>query len=276
MACRVVSINRGPWSRQDGSRRGSNRCSKAGGHSPDPDRRGAHTWSRSFESATARPVKVVILGEGGRGLDFLKPEGHLSSDEEGRRPGLAKVFERPLDVESTPIHGSHVMDGRPVLPMALILERAGEAMARDWSMACLGVDDLRAALKGGGPPQGPCPGLHPVPSPARGSRRDRPRSIVPVRTCGEVPGRRPRGPPREGRGRPGRPLPRGPAALRRAELAPFGDDPPRDLPRRAVPRPRPPGERRRGGVWGWRDRRDGLGRAQPVGVGRQPAPQQIG
>jgi hypothetical protein len=62
--------------------------------------------------------------------------------------GLAKVFERPLDVASTPILKAHVMDGRPVLPMALILEwLAQAAMTRNPGMVYRGVDDLRL-LKG--------------------------------------------------------------------------------------------------------------------------------
>ena len=51
-------------------------------------------------------------------------------------------------MESTPILGSHVMDGRPVLPMALILEWLAQgAMTRNPGMVYVGVDNLRL-LKG--------------------------------------------------------------------------------------------------------------------------------
>ena len=61
---------------------------------------------------------------------------------------MALVFERPLDVASTPILRSHVIDGRPVLPMALVLEWLAQgAMSRHPGLAYLGLNDLRL-LKG--------------------------------------------------------------------------------------------------------------------------------
>ena len=88
----------------------------------------------------------MILGGGGPDPAFLKPIAPEVEDEP--TSGMAVAFERPLDVASTPILRSHVIDGRAVLPMALILEWLAQgAMSRNPGMACCGVDDLRL-LKG--------------------------------------------------------------------------------------------------------------------------------
>jgi NAD(P)-dependent dehydrogenase (short-subunit alcohol dehydrogenase family) len=62
--------------------------------------------------------------------------------------GLTVVFERPLDVHAVPVLKSHVIDGRGVLPMALILEMLAQgALQRNPGLTFCGVDDLRL-LKG--------------------------------------------------------------------------------------------------------------------------------
>ncbi len=140
--CRVVSVNWGPWA--GGMVTPSLRpLFEAEGIALIPTAEGAKYLVEELRSASQPPVEVVILGGGGPEPEFLKPE-----PAEVLSPALQKVFERPLDVASTPILGSHVMDGRPVLPMALILEWLAQgAMTRNPGMSCLGVDDLRL-LKG--------------------------------------------------------------------------------------------------------------------------------
>ena len=143
-SCRVVSVNWGPWA--GGMVTPSLRpLFEAEGIPLIPPLEGARYLVEELRAAKAGPVEVVILGGDGPDPAFLKagPE----ADEAGA-PELAKVFERPLDVASTPILASHVMDGRPVLPMALILEWLAQgAMTRNPGMVYLGVDDLRL-LKG--------------------------------------------------------------------------------------------------------------------------------
>ena len=140
--CRVVSVNWGPWA--GGMVTPSLRpLFEAEGIALIPTSEGAKYLVEELRAPGERPVEVVILGGGGPDPDFLKPE-----PIEELSPALQKVFERPLDVASTPILKSHVMDGRPVLPMALILEWLAQgAMTRNPGMSCLGVDDLRL-LKG--------------------------------------------------------------------------------------------------------------------------------
>ncbi len=61
---------------------------------------------------------------------------------------MTAVFERPLDLDALPILRSHVIDGRAVLPTALMLEwLAHGAIQRNPGLVFRGVDDLRV-LKG--------------------------------------------------------------------------------------------------------------------------------
>ena len=142
-SCRVVSVNWGPWA--GGMVTPSLRpLFEAEGIALIPTLEGATYLVEELRGTSDRPVEVVILGGDGPEPEFLKPAPKV----EELSTGLAKVFERPLDVASTPILESHVMDGRAVLPMALILEWLAQgAMTRNPGMVCLGVDDLRL-LKG--------------------------------------------------------------------------------------------------------------------------------
>ena len=61
---------------------------------------------------------------------------------------MSTVFEGPVDVDAIPILRSHVIDGRPVLPMALILEwLALGALQRNPGLMFCGIEDVRL-LKG--------------------------------------------------------------------------------------------------------------------------------
>ena len=151
--CRVVSVNWGPWA--GGMVTPALRALfEAEGIATIPLRAGAEYLVDELRATAARPTEVVILGGGGPDPDFLaaetevEPAAPRSEPESSPSTTLATVFERVLDVESTPILRSHVMDGRPVLPMALILEWLAQgAMTRHPGLVFSGVDDLRV-LKG--------------------------------------------------------------------------------------------------------------------------------
>ena len=154
--CRVVAINWGPWA--GGMVTPALKALFASeGIATIPLRAGAAYLVDELRATAARPTEVVILGGGGPEPDFLidsvtdQPASTTLTEptpELAPSSSLTTVFERILDLDSTPILRSHVMDGRPVLPMALILEWLGQAaMTRHPGMVFAGVDDLRV-LKG--------------------------------------------------------------------------------------------------------------------------------
>src|SRR5262249_50685019 len=70
---------------------------------------------------------------------------------------LATAFERTLDRPEYPVLDAHVLDGRPVLPMVLILEwLAHGALHHNPGLAYHGCDDFRilagVILEGNSPP----------------------------------------------------------------------------------------------------------------------------
>jgi len=153
--CRVISVNWGPWAGGMVTP-GLKALFEAEGIATIPLRAGASYLVNELRATAARPTEVVILGGGGPEPDFLADEpdhapvalAPAPTAELAPSSSLTTVFERVLDLESTPILRSHVMDGRPVLPMALILEWLGQAaMTRHPGMVFAGVDDLRV-LKG--------------------------------------------------------------------------------------------------------------------------------
>ena len=143
--CRVVAVNWGPW--DGGMVTPSLRpLFEAEGIPLIAIEAGANYLVEELRTSGDRPVEVVILGGGGPEPAFLKTPAPIVAEEPA--PALQQVFERPLDVASTPILKSHVMDGKPVLPMALILEWLAQgAMTRNPGMTCCGVENLRL-LKG--------------------------------------------------------------------------------------------------------------------------------
>ena len=140
--CRVVAINWGPW---DGGMvsPGLKPLFEAEGIGLIGVEAGARALVAELERPPGQAAEVVILGAGSR-----LPEPTRPPAAEPGSPSLALALERVVDPETLPILRSHVIDGRPVLPMALILEwLAQAALRRNPGLAFLGVDDLRL-LKG--------------------------------------------------------------------------------------------------------------------------------
>ena len=133
--CRVVALNWGPW---------------AGGMVTPaleklfalenirliPLQDGAAQLVNELSSSEA--VEVLILG---KGSVLPQPEDAPHSD-------LAVTFERTVTVDSHPFLRSHVMNGRAVLPTAMMMEwLAHAALHNHPGLALHGFDDLRI-LKG--------------------------------------------------------------------------------------------------------------------------------
>jgi NAD(P)-dependent dehydrogenase (short-subunit alcohol dehydrogenase family)/acyl carrier protein len=144
--CRVVAVNWGPW---DGGMVTPSLkplfASEGIGLIPLAD--GARYLVREIAAAEPeRPAEVVVLGEGSAVPSTPSPAAEPSPKAEP--PALTTVFERPLDLDALPVLRSHVIDGRAVLPMALMVEwLAHGAIQRNPGLAFCGVDDLRV-LKG--------------------------------------------------------------------------------------------------------------------------------
>ncbi|MFO7708795.1 MAG: SDR family oxidoreductase, partial [Desulfobacterales bacterium] len=133
--CRVVSINWGPWEcgmvtapiKREFERQGVTLL---------PASEGALSLIRELGRPADAPVEVVIGGT-------LNPAG-MEIVAEPPTPHLALLFEREIDVASYPVLGSHVIDGKPVMPMALIAELFGQAALHENPGLILhGIEEMR-------------------------------------------------------------------------------------------------------------------------------------
>jgi acyl transferase domain-containing protein len=150
--CRVVSVNWGPW---DGGMvtPSLKPLFEAEGVAVIPLAAGADYLVEELQApAPDRAVEVVVLGAGS---DLARIAPRIEAEPVAAPPvepasasTFTTVFERPFDPESMPILKSHVIDGRAVAPMALILELLAQAaLQRNPGLIFFGVDDLRL-LKG--------------------------------------------------------------------------------------------------------------------------------
>ena len=117
-----------------------------------PLRAGARYLVEELQMDTDRPVEVVILGGDSVPAGACPPPGAPAAPAPVPVTvpvtSLTTVFERPVGLDSLPVLQSHVIDGRAVLPMALILEwLAHGALHRNPGLVFAGVNDLRL-LKG--------------------------------------------------------------------------------------------------------------------------------
>lgn len=133
-ACRVLSINWGPW---DGGMvtPGLKKLFNSEGVGLIPVEAGGRFLVNELATVD-RDVEVVVLG--------TAPTTPATPVEMVATQALPAAFERVIDLEECPILASHVIDGRVVLPMALILEWFGQAaLHQNPGMSVVGVDGLR-------------------------------------------------------------------------------------------------------------------------------------
>jgi len=133
--CRVVSINWGPWEcgmvtpsiKREFERQGVTLL---------PASDGAHSLLRELGRAADAPAEVVIGGT----LNPVK----LESVPEKAPPALAMLFEREIDVENHPVLRSHIIGGKAVVPMALMVEWFGHgALHENPGLLLHGLEDMR-------------------------------------------------------------------------------------------------------------------------------------
>jgi acyl transferase domain-containing protein len=135
--CRALSVNWGPW---DGGMvtPGLKRLFAREGVGLIPMPGGADFLLREL-SGPPRAVEVVVLAggvpqENGAAVPVVAPPPAT----------VPPAFERPLSLEECPVLAAHVLNGRPVLPLALMVEWLGHgALHRNPGLHFHGIDGLR-------------------------------------------------------------------------------------------------------------------------------------
>ncbi len=144
--CRVLSFGWGPWNGGMVDASLARLFEKEGVSTIALDD-GAEAVVAELTVAKGGPVELVMLGEGSAfPVDAAVHEQRL----EGLpvRTPLSTVFERSLDLKNNRFLESHVMNGRPVLPVAMMMEwMAHGALHGNPGLRFLGIDDFRV-LKG--------------------------------------------------------------------------------------------------------------------------------
>jgi NAD(P)-dependent dehydrogenase (short-subunit alcohol dehydrogenase family) len=137
--CRVVSLNWGPW---DGGMvtPALKDLFAREGVGVIPLEAGAELLVRELRLLPPGPREVVVLAAGSE-----TPTPPVADAPGSPTPAaLPLAFERVLEVDDFPVLEAHVLDGRPVLPLALILEwLAHAALVQNPGYAFHGCDDLR-------------------------------------------------------------------------------------------------------------------------------------
>jgi acyl transferase domain-containing protein/NAD(P)-dependent dehydrogenase (short-subunit alcohol dehydrogenase family) len=144
--CRVASLNWGPW---DGGmvRPALKREFLNHGVRLISLEVGGEAVADELANAADGSVEIVL------GTSFDMPGGHEtpgrpSSIVASSKDSFLLALERRLDLESHPFLSSHVLDGRPVLPAAMMMEwLAHAALHNNPGLHLQGMDDLRV-LKG--------------------------------------------------------------------------------------------------------------------------------
>jgi acyl transferase domain-containing protein/NAD(P)-dependent dehydrogenase (short-subunit alcohol dehydrogenase family)/acyl carrier protein len=143
--CRVISINWGPW---DGGmvcsalKRKFERC----GVELIPVDAGAMCMIHEMKGDKNSPVEVVI----GADILFEKEAAEISASaskppiSSNQKDPLFVTVQREIDVDRYPILGAHLLDGKPVVPFALIAEWLGHgALHENPGLLLHGLDDMR-------------------------------------------------------------------------------------------------------------------------------------
>jgi hypothetical protein len=116
--CQVASFNWGPW---DGGL--------------IPLAAGAEFVLREFSQSTSKPVEILVLA------DRESPNPPIGASQAA---DFKVAFERTIDLFSAPYLESHVLGGKAVLPVAMIMEwLAHGAIHRNPGLELLGFEDLR-------------------------------------------------------------------------------------------------------------------------------------
>jgi acyl transferase domain-containing protein/NAD(P)-dependent dehydrogenase (short-subunit alcohol dehydrogenase family) len=142
--CRVVSFNWGPWNGGMVSA-GLRKVFESEGVALIEPQAGAEFFVREICSPVGQPVEVLALAPSAG----QERNGNGAHPRPAANPAVLNLaFEREVSVEALPCLESHVLNGRPVLPAALMIEwLAHGAMHGNPGMTFHGLEDFRV-LKG--------------------------------------------------------------------------------------------------------------------------------
>lgn len=148
--CRTIAINWGPWEGGMVTESLKREFEKRGIHLI-PLEAGARCLVKEMTRVTPSPTEIVI-GADLRGitpsqtaLDTVTAPPPIPLH---RKPELSLLFKREIDIKRLPVLESHQLDGKPVVPFALIAEWIGHsAMHGNPGLHLQGIEDLRL-LKG--------------------------------------------------------------------------------------------------------------------------------
>jgi acyl transferase domain-containing protein/NAD(P)-dependent dehydrogenase (short-subunit alcohol dehydrogenase family) len=145
--CRVVSINWGPW---DGGMVCSalKRKFETSGIDLIPVNAGAMCMVHEMKGLGNLPVEVVIganiLSEKERDVTEISELALEPPIVLNKKENLSMTVQREIDVDRYPILGAHILDGKPVVPFALIAEWLGHgALHENPGLLLHGLDDMR-------------------------------------------------------------------------------------------------------------------------------------
>jgi NAD(P)-dependent dehydrogenase (short-subunit alcohol dehydrogenase family)/acyl carrier protein len=145
--CRVISINWGPW---DGGMVCSalKRKFETSGIDLIPVDAGAMCMVHEMKGRGNLPVEVVIganiLSEKEKDVTEIATSPLEPPIVLNKKENLSMTVQREIDVGRYPILGAHILDGKPVVPFALIAEWLGHgALHENPGLLLHGLDDMR-------------------------------------------------------------------------------------------------------------------------------------
>jgi acyl transferase domain-containing protein/NAD(P)-dependent dehydrogenase (short-subunit alcohol dehydrogenase family)/acyl carrier protein len=141
--CRVVSINWGPW--DGGMVNASLKKEFLKRNVPlIPMESGGRFMVQEMRANPGAPVEVIIgappilKGDHSSIEDRLQAHKFVSNE-----PRLSLTFKRELDLKRCPVLGAHILDGKPVVPFALMTEWLGcGALHENPGLVLQGLDNL--------------------------------------------------------------------------------------------------------------------------------------
>ena len=140
--CRVLAINWGPW---DGGMvvPSLRREFQKNGIELIPMDTGAQCMLLEMSQSGNHPVEMV-LGAQLADPRIVEPKVHDAAIQNDNQAPMSLTFKREIDTVNHPVLEAHILNGKPVVPLALITEWFGHGALHDNPGLMLhGIDDMR-------------------------------------------------------------------------------------------------------------------------------------